>query len=111
MSYDEYVEIASEIPTLERLVKDLPNYREVERMGMEVRIRRARAKLEGVPVPPRPNTTHLSFQGEPVVAGRGIDANFAGKTTTALSEATAIAIASFTGELKDTGAIPHRGLS
>ena len=111
MTYEEYVEIASEIPTLERILRDLPDYRDVERMGMEVRLRRARAKLEGVPVPPRPNTIHVSFQGEPVVDGAGIDTNFAGKTTTALSESTAITIASSTGELKDTGAIPHRGLN
>ena len=111
MNYEEYVEISSEIPTLERILRDLPDYRDVERMGVEVRLRRARAKLEGVRVPPGPNTIHISFQGEPVVDGAGIDTNFAGKTTTAFSESTAITIASSTGELKDIGAIPHRGLS
>ena len=111
MNYEEYVEISSEIPTLERILRDLPDYRDVERMGVEVRLRRARAKLEGVRVPPGPYTIHISFQGEPVVDGAGIDTNFAGKTTTAFSESTAITIASSTGELKDTGAIPLRGLN
>ena len=72
-------------------------------------IAKARRELEGVPIPPRPVAVHIAFSGEPV-SRQGIDAAFAGKTTTAFAELTAITIAASTGPLEDTGGIPHRGL-
>ena len=88
----------------------MPEDHEVERIGLEYRLRKARERLQGVSIPPRPKTVDLAFQGTPVVDGVGIDANFAGKTTTAFAESTVLTIAGSTGQLKDTGAMPNKGL-
>ena len=110
MNYKEYAFTASEITQLEYILSIMPEYREVERIGLENRLARARERLEGVPIPSRPTSAHVSFKGKPVVDGVGIEANFAGKTTIAFAESTAITIAGSPGPLQDTGAIPHRGL-
>ena len=110
MNYKEYSFTASEITQLEYMLGIMPKDREIERMGLEYRLEKARQRLEGVPIPPRPKSIHVNFQGEPVVNGESIDANFAGKATTAFAESTAITTAGAAGQLHDTGAIPHRGL-
>ncbi len=110
MDYKEYAFTASEITQLEYMLSIMPEDREVERTGLEYRLDKARKKLEGVPIPPRPNPVHLAFQGEPVADGVGIDASFAGKATAGFAESTAITTAGVTGQLHDTGAIPHRDL-
>lgn len=110
MNYKEYIFTASEITQLEHMLSTMPDDMRVERIGLEYRLRKARERLEGVPVPPKPKSVYASFQGEPVLDGVGMDANFAGKATTALSESTAITTAGVTGELQDTGAIPRRDL-
>ena len=109
MTNDEYRYVASNITKLEEILRVMPEDRQVERMGVEYMIAKARSELEGVPIPPRPVTVHVAFSGEPV-SRQGIDAAFAGKTTTAFAELTAITIAASTGPLEDTGGIPHRGL-
>ena len=110
MNYKEYSFTASEITQLEYMLGIMPKDHEIERIGLEYRLEKTRQRLEGVPIPPRPKSIHVNFQGEPVVNGESIDANFAGKATTAFAESTAIATAGAAGQLHDTGAIPHRGL-
>ena len=110
MNYKEYAFTASEITQLEYMLSIMPDDLKVERIGLEYRLKKARQRLEGAPIPPKPKSVHIGFQGGPVAKSVGIDANFAGKTTTAFAESTAIAIAGSTGQLKDTGAIPTRGL-
>ena len=111
MNYKEYSFTASELTQLEYMLSIMPKDHEVERTGLEYRLEKARQRLEGVPIPPRPKSVHANFQGEPVVNSVGINANFAGKATTAFAESTAITIAGAAGQLHDTGAIPHQGLS
>ena len=110
MNYKEYAFTASEITQLEYMLNIMPEDREVERIGLEYRLEKARQRLEGIPIPPTPRSADVAFQGEPVVDGVGIDANFAGKATTSFAESTAITIAGSTGRLKHMGAIPHRAL-
>jgi hypothetical protein len=110
MNYKEYRPTASEITQLEYMLSIMPDDLDVERIGLEYRLKKARQRLEGVPIPPRPKSVHANFQGELVVDMVGMDANFAGKATTAFAESTAITTAGATGQLHDTGAIPHRGL-
>ena len=110
MNYREYTFTASEITQLEYMLKKMPEKRVMERIGLEHRLEKARRRLEGVPIPPRPIIVHLAFGGKPVAGGVGIDAGFAGRATTAFAESTALTAAGSTGELKDTGAIPNRGL-
>ena len=110
MNYKEYSFTASEITQLEYMLSIMPKDHEIERIGLEYRLEKARQKLEGVPIPTKPKSIHVNFQGEPVVDGESIDANFAGKATTAFAESTAITTAGAAGQLRDTGAIPHQGL-
>ena len=110
MNYKEYSFTASEITQLEYMLSIMPKDHEIERIGLEHRLEKARQKLEGVPIPTKPKSIHVNFQGEPVVNGESIDANFAGKATTAFAESTAITTAGAAGQLRDTGAIPHQGL-
>lgn len=110
MNYKEYSFTASEITQLEYMLSIMPDDLKVERIGLEYRLKKARQRLEGVPIPPRPKSVHANFQGEPVVDMVGMDANFAGKATTAFAESTAITTAGAAGQLHDTGSIPHRGL-
>ena len=110
MNYKEYSFTASEITQLEYMLSIMPDDLKVERIGLEYRLKKARQRLEGVPIPPRPKSVHANFKGEPVVDMVGMDAAFAGKATTAFAESTAITTAGSTGQLHDTGAIPHRGL-
>ena len=110
MNYKEYAYTASNITTLEHILSIMPERRRVERIGLEHMLEKEKQRLEGVSIPPRPKTAHVVFQGQPVADGAGIDANFVGKTTKAFAESTAIAIAGATGELEDTGGIPHRAL-
>ena len=110
MKYKEYAYTASNITTLEHIISIMPESRRVTRIGLEYMLEKEKQRLEGVPIPPRPQNVHVIFQGDPVADGEGIDANFAGKTTIAFTESTAIVIAAATGDLQDTGGIPHRGL-
>ena len=110
MNYKEYASTASEITKIEYILSIMPERRKIQRVGLEYQLEQARKRLEGVPIPPKPKSANISFKGEPVVDGVGIDANFAGKITTAFAESTAITIAGATGELQDTGGIPQRAL-
>ena len=107
MNYKEYAFTASEITQLEYILSTMPEHRVVERIGLEYQLAKARQRLEGVPIPPRPVKVDLAFQGRPVADGDGMDANFTGKATTAFAESTAITIAGATGKLHDTVGIPH----
>ena len=110
MKYNEYAYTTSNVTKLEEILSIMPESRIVERMGLEHMLAKEKQRLEGVPIPPRPKTVLITFEGDPVADGSGIDANFAGKTTRAFAESTAIAIAGSNGELQDTGGIPHRAL-
>ena len=110
MNYKEYSFTASEITQLEYMLSIMPENREIERIGLEHRLKKARQRLEGMSIPPKPKSVHVNFQGEPVVDMVGMDANFAGKATTAFAESTAITTAGAAGQLRDRGTIPHRGL-
>ena len=111
MNYKEYTFTASEITQLEHILSIMPENREVERIGLEHRLARAKEKLEGVPTPKPPQPVRLSFRGKPVVDGESIDANFGGKAAAIFADSMAITVAGSTGQLEDTGAIPRRELS
>ena len=57
MKYEEYVSLASEIAQLEDLLTDLPKDMVIERMGLESRLERFRARIEGVRRPSAPTPT------------------------------------------------------
>ena len=110
MNPKEYEFTASEINQLEYLMSIMPQDREIERIGLERRLEKAKQRLEGVPSSALSPRMTLDFGGKPVVGDAGIDANFAGKAATVFSECMAIAIAHTTGLPSDMGSIPHRAL-
>ena len=81
MNYKEYAFTASEITQLEYILSIMPESREIERIGLEYRLEKAKQRLEGVPIPPRPILTDVKFQGKPVVDDVGMEASFTGRTT------------------------------
>ena len=110
MNRKEYEFTASEITQLEYILSIMPQDRVVERIGLEYRLEKARQRIQGMPIPPRPRSVHLTFQGSPVADGLSIDTSFAGRATTTFAEYTALGVAAATGELHDTGDIPRRAL-
>lgn len=101
MNHKEYAFNASEITQLEHLLRITPEDHEINRMGFEHRLEKARARIAGVPVPPIPKMVHLEFRGDPVVDGAngmGVDAHFAGRALTAFSEALEAAASGSAGE-------------
>ena len=110
MNYKEYAFTASEITQLEYILSIMPASREIQRIGLEHRLRKAKERLNGVPIPPKPKIIHVNFRGEAVIDGVGMDTNFAGKVTMGFAGSTAITTAGATGRLDDTGGIPNSGL-
>ena len=105
MNRREHEFIASEITQLEDILSAMPPDRVVERTGLERRLEKARKKLEGVPVPPRPGRAWITLQGE----DKGVNPALAGRVISILAQYAALAVAGETGELKNAGRIPREG--
>ena len=88
----------------------MPEDRKVERIGLEYRLEKARKRLEGVPVPPRPKIVHIRLQGKAVNNQTGIEARFAGRAAKAFSDSITTAAAGVTGKLQNTGPIRQADL-
>ena len=110
ITYAQYMSDASEIGTLEHLLRGIPDSRAIERVGLQSRLDRIRKRLDGVPVPPRPKQLYVSFNGQPVVGSYGINANFAANAINIFTD-TFRATTSRTGELTDRGQVPKSPLS
>ena len=63
MRYSEYCSTASEITRLEHLLSIMPEEREVERIGLESRLKKARKRLEGVTPPRKPIEFTIKLHG------------------------------------------------
>ena len=90
MDHREYAFTASEITQLEHMLSIMPEDHEIERIGLEYRLEKAKETIAGTPIPPRPRLAHVEFRGNPVTHGAngvGIDAHFAGRAIAAFSEA------------------------
>ena len=76
MDYEEYQFIRADIGTLENLLERMPEDHEIERISLEGRLKKQRAKLEGVTPPPRPIefTVFLKGAGPPGSTGMRVDA-------------------------------------
>ena len=101
MNHKEYAFNASEITQLEHLLSITPEDHEINRIGFEHRLEKARARIAGIPIPPIPKMVHLEFRGDPVVDGAngvGIDVHFAGRAMAAFSEAVDAATSGSAGE-------------
>ena len=110
MKYEEYAYYSSEISQLERLLSKLPEERSIERMGLRYQLSIAKERIEGVPIPPIPQTAYVTFSGKPVTGHDGIDANFSATAVGLFTDAVAIAAAGFAGDLRSTGPVPRKGI-
>ena len=110
MRYEEYAYNASEINQLEHILGQLPDERVIERMGLQHRLAMAKERIEGIPIPPIPQKVYITFHGKPVLDEFGIDANFGADALNLFTDAIAMTMASFAGNLEARGAIPNRGL-
>ena len=111
MTHDQYMSDASEIATLEHLLRGIPDERAIERIGLQSRLKRIRKRLDGVPIPPQPKQLYISFDGPPLVGSYRIDADFAADAITIFTKTIRIATAGLTGEIKDSGRVPKSPLS
>ena len=105
ITYSEYMSDASEIGTLEHLLRGIPDSRALERFGLQSRLDRIRKRLDGVAVPPQPKQLYISFNGQPVVGSYGINANFAANAINLFTDTFRTTTASLTGELTDRGPV------
>ena len=111
MKYEEYMSVVSEIAQLEGLLAGLPEDMVIERMGLESRLERVRARIEGVRRPSAPKKAYVTFRGKPVRDSSGIAAGFGAKALSAFSDAVKTAAAGASGELGERGRMPDRGIN
>jgi hypothetical protein len=110
MRYTEAQQIRSEIGTVERFLKELPESAIIERMSWESRLESLREQLAEAEARPQAHPLSITFRGSPVEDSRSIDATFAGKALKAFVEATDTVAASLvTDDLRDHGRLPGAG--
>ena len=111
MKYKEYMSVVSEIAQLEGLLAGLPEDMVIERMGLESRLEKVRARIEGVRRPSAPKRAYITFRGKPVMDNSGIAAGFGAKALSAFSDAVMTAAAGTLGELGERGRVPDREIN
>lgn len=90
MTLQEYRQLQAEHSALEKLLAELPDGREIERLGLEARKREIEESLAAQPAPCRdPLRARLTFRGRPIVGSHGIFAEFVAVVVGAFSEAVA----------------------
>lgn len=109
MNRREYEWLLSELSELDGLLATTPASAVIDRMSLASRRAEVAMELADYAVPSRwPVTAHLTFNGEPVVGRRGIDAAFAVQAVKEFGKAVASAGASLLGFLEMRGPIPNR---
>jgi len=109
MTLQEHRQLQAEHSALEKLLAELPDGREIERLGLEARKREIEESLAAQPAPCRePLRARLTFRGRPIVGSHGIFAEFGAVVVGAFSEAVAALGASQIGPLGARGILPGR---
>ncbi len=109
MSMREYRFLRAELAELDGLLAMAPEDAIIDRMTLDSRRAEVAESLEAYRDPPRfPLSARLTFNGEPVVAGRGIAAEFGGKAVDSFADAVASVGASLSGDLSERGPLPNR---
>ena len=65
MRYDEFIFIRSDIATLEQMLSRMPEENVIERMGLESRLKKMQAKLEGITPPAPPMLCYARVPRQP----------------------------------------------
>lgn len=108
MDYDEYLAISSEINELESLLSEIPEENVIDRMGLQARLRSARAAVSGLTEHHSVPKTRLTFRGRPVHGSHGIAADFATRAAGEFVDAIAVIAAGLNDNLRYMGPIPDR---
>jgi hypothetical protein len=107
MTLQEYRQLQAERSALERLLEELPEGREIERLGFDARKHEIEEALATQPVPSRdPVRARLTFRGKPIVGSHGIFAEFGALVVGAFSDAVAALGASQSCTLGARGVLP-----
>ena len=83
----------------------------VERMGVENRLRKARARDCWSRTTSTPKEAYITFKGRPIMDNLGIASDFGAKAVALFSDIVTTAAAGFSGRLKEMGPIPNRNMN
>ena len=109
MSMQEYEYLRAELAELDELLAMTPEGAVIDRMSLESRRSEVAEELATYPTPSRwPVAARLTFNGKPVVDGKGIAIDFGGKAVSAFATVVASVGADQQGQLSERGPIPNR---
>ena len=110
VKFEDYVFYASDINRLEEMLSRFSEDEElvVERMGLESRLKRAKARIAGVERPPAPKKASIVFHGAPVCRDGGLAADFGIAALSAFTDAVTTMAAGCDGRLDAAGPVPRR---
>ena len=109
MSMQEYQYLHAELAELDGLLAMTPESAAITRMSLESRRSEVAEELATYPTPSRwPVAARLTFNGKPVVDGKGIAIDFGGKAVNAFATVVASVGADQQGQLSERGPIPNR---
>ena len=109
MSMQEYQYLRAELTELDELIAIAPEGAVIDRMSLESRRTEVAEELATYPTPSRwPIAARLTFNGKPVVDGKGIAIDFGGKAVNAFATVVASVGADQQGQLSERGPIPNR---
>jgi hypothetical protein len=100
--------LLSEIKELDEILLSIPDENVIERLGFEVRLKRAQTELESKQFSVEPEKTRLTFRGAPVFGSDGIAADFGSKAAGHFAEAYSAIVAGMRDRLRYMGPIPHK---
>ena len=109
MNIHDYRFLLSEQFALNRMIEGTPETDVIDRMSLEARLEEVEIQLKDY----EGYSSHLvdgslTFEGNPVVGSRGIDAEFGSKAVSAFSKAVNLVGASSHGPLKSKGRVPQK---
>jgi hypothetical protein len=108
MNHDEYISFCSEIQELETLLAKIPKVNVISRMGLESRLKAAKAAIVGYDPTHLPKKARLTFRGRPVFGSYGASAEFAAKASTFFTDAFSAVVAGISENLRYMGPIPDK---
>lgn len=108
MSAYEHIAVASEIEELEALLSEIPEDNLINRMGLESRLKKAKAAVQEISKIPVLSKARLTFRGKPVVGSHGVSAEFAAKASSFFTDAFTAVVAGLNENLRYMGPIPDK---
>ena len=108
MNHEDYWFLASEVGELESILAEIPKSRVIDRKSFETRLKNAKEALAKFDSALLPKKARLTFRGTPVFGSHGIAADFAGKASSAFTEAFSAIVAGVSDNLRYMGPIPDK---